>query len=219
MPLASGRERPGFTGQPGCLVQRRGFAGPAHCAEAGSTKASAPSKGYLWALVETGCRLGGNRMELEARLRRVEAAEEIRHLKARYCDLCDDGYPAAELCALFTDAGVWDGEEMGVFEGQEDLHRFFSNMPNVMSFAIHHVTNAAIAVAPDAETARGRWYLLQAATLRENNKAIWLGARYDDQFVRVEGKWKFRRVELRSRFYTSYEKGWADLPHLLGASP
>ena len=158
-------------------------------------------------------------MELEARLRRVEAAEEIRQLKARYCDLCDDGYPAEELCALFTDEGVWDGEEMGVFEGREDLYRFFSNMPSVMSFAVHHVTNAAIEVAPDADSARGRWYLLQAATLRDNNKAVWLGARYDNHFVHVEGQWKFRRVELRSRFYTSYEKGWADLPHLLGASP
>ena len=157
-------------------------------------------------------------MEMEARLRRVEAAEEIRLLKARYCDLCDNGYPADELCSLFTVDGVWDGEELGVFEGRQKLHQFFTDMPNVMSLAIHHVTNSAVEVAPDAETARGRWYLLQPATLREGNKAVWLAARYDDQFVQVEGQWKFRKVGIRSRFFTSYEKGWANMPHLFEAS-
>ena len=65
-------------------------------------------------------------MSIEARLRRVEAAEQIRLLKARYCDLCDAGYPADALCSLFTEDGVWDGGEMGVFEGRDALHRFFS---------------------------------------------------------------------------------------------
>ena len=154
-------------------------------------------------------------MNVEDRLRRVEATEEVRLLKARYCDLCDDGYIADELCALFTADGVWDGGEMGIFEGQQALHDFFTNMPNVMSFAIHHVTNAAVEVAPDARTARGRWYLMQTATLKSSDEAVWLAARYDDQIVWTDDGWKFERVELRSRFYTSHEAGWARIPHLL----
>ena len=93
-------------------------------------------------------------MNIESRLRRVEAAEQIRLLKARYCDLCDQGYPADELCSLFTEDGIWDGGEMGVFEGRDALHRFFSNMPDIMSFAIHHVTNSAVEVNDDATGAR-----------------------------------------------------------------
>jgi len=54
--------------------------------------------------------------------------------------------------------------------------------------------------------------------MREGNKAVWLAACYDDQFVQVEGQWKFRKVKIRSRFFTSYEKGWADVPHLLEES-
>ncbi|MEM7077737.1 MAG: nuclear transport factor 2 family protein [Pseudomonadota bacterium] len=84
--------------------------------------------------------------DIDIRLRRVEAAEQIRLLKARYCDLCDEGYPADELCALFTEDGTWDGGEMGVFEGHAARHKFFTNMPSVMSFAIHHVTNSAVDV-------------------------------------------------------------------------
>ena len=50
---------------------------------------------------------------IESRLRRIEALEQIRLLKAKYCDLCDDGYPADELASLFTDDGAWDAAEMG----------------------------------------------------------------------------------------------------------
>jgi ketosteroid isomerase-like protein len=157
-------------------------------------------------------------MNLEDRLRKVEAAEEIRILKADYCDLCDAGYPADELCALFTDDGVWDGAEMGVFEGRDALHRFFTNMPNVMSFAIHHVTNSAVEVSDDASFARGRWYLLQTATVKASDEAVWLAAHYDDEIVATDAGWRFKRVQLRSRFYTSHKAGWAKVPHLLEQS-
>ena len=151
----------------------------------------------------------------ESRLRRIEALEEIRLLKARYCDLCDAGYPADELCSLFTEDGVWDGGEMGVYEGKASVHQFFSDMPNVMSMAIHHVTNSAVQVNDSATEADGRWYLLQTATLKTANQAVWLAAKYDDRFVYVDDRWLFARIELRSRFYTSYDEGWAKVPHLL----
>ncbi|MCY4563832.1 MAG: nuclear transport factor 2 family protein [Gammaproteobacteria bacterium] len=157
-------------------------------------------------------------MNIESRLRRVEAAEQIRLLKARYCDLCDQGYPADELCSLFTEDGIWDGGEMGVFEGRDALHRFFSNMPDIMSFAIHHVTNSAVEVNDDATGARGHWYLLQTATVKKTNQAVWLAARYEDDLVCTDGNWAFRRVNLKSRFYTTHEAGWANLPHLLKRS-
>jgi hypothetical protein len=155
---------------------------------------------------------------IESRLQRVEALEQIRLLKAKYCDLCDDGYPADALISLFTDDGAWDGGEMGVFEGRDAVHGFFTNMPNVMSFAIHHVTNSAIEVSEDATTARGRWYLLQTATLKGNDEAVWLAARYDDDLVFQDDRWLFRRVTLRSRFYTTHKVGWADLPNLMERS-
>lgn len=154
-------------------------------------------------------------MNIEARLRRVEAAEQIRLLKARYCDLCDAGYPADELSNLFTEDGVWDGGEMGVFEGRNAVHQFFSNMPKVMSFAIHHVTNSAVDVNEDATSARGRWYLLQTATLKKTNQAVWLAAQYDDHLVYKDDTWLFHRVNLKSRFYTTHEAGWANIPHLM----
>ena len=52
-------------------------------------------------------------MNLEARIRRLEAADSIRRLKAHYCDLCDEGYDADALASLFAADAVWDGGRLG----------------------------------------------------------------------------------------------------------
>ena len=152
--------------------------------------------------------------DIESRLARIESIEQIRCLKAHYCDLCDEGYDADALAALFTNDAVWDGGELGRFEGRDRIHRFFSNMPKVMSFAIHHITNSAVAVSEDGRRANARWYLLQSATLRETDQAVWLAGRYDDVLVREEGEWRFQSVRISSRFFTPYEDGWAKTPAL-----
>ncbi|SVE52560.1 uncharacterized protein METZ01_LOCUS505414, partial [marine metagenome] len=109
-------------------------------------------------------------MDVGQRLERMESIEQIRNLKALYCDLCDEGYDADALCDLFTENGVWDGGRLGRFEGRERMHRFFTNMPNVMSFAIHHVTNSAIVLSDDGQSAEARWYLIQMATQKIENR-------------------------------------------------
>lgn len=153
-------------------------------------------------------------MEMEARMRRMESVEEIRCLKSRYCDLCDDGYDADALVAMFTADGAWDGGAFGRFEGRAALHRFFSGMPRTMSFALHHITNSAIRVSDDASWASARWYLLQTATLRRDNRAVLLAASYDDELVCEQGVWKFRRMTVRTRFFTPLDEGWAKIPVL-----
>lgn len=155
-------------------------------------------------------------MDLEARVRRLEAAEDIRSLKARYCDLCDTGYDAAALSALFVDDAVWDGGEVGVFEGRAAIERFFAGTGRALALAIHHVTNAALQVSDDAGSATGRWYLLQCATRRHDNQALWLAARYEDSFVRTADGWRFARIQIRTQFFTPFEEGWARIRNVLG---
>ena len=149
-------------------------------------------------------------MDLEQRLIRVESIEAIRTLKARYCDLCDEGYDADALCALFTEDAVWDGGKLGVYEGIDKIHEFFVDMPNVMSFAIHNVTNSAVELSQDGQSAVARWYLIQMATQKEKNLAVWLTGRYVDQLVLENDIWKFKHVSLTARFYSPYDQGWAE---------
>jgi hypothetical protein len=151
-------------------------------------------------------------MSTDLRLQRPEAAEAIRCLKAHYCDLCDEGYDADKLSELFISDATWDGGDLGIFIGRDKIHRFFSNMPRVMSFAIHHITNSAIHVSEDASSAQGRWYLLQTARMQKDGQAVWLAARYNDDLVFVDDAWKFEKVKIETRFVTPYEDGWGKTP-------
>ena len=146
--------------------------------------------------------------ELEARIQRLDDIEAIKQLKATYCALCDDGYDADGLAELFTEDAVWDGGALGVANGREKIHKFFSNTPRVMPFAVHMVMNPRIEI--DGDQATGRWYLFQAATFSpgEDRTQLWGSARYDEEYVRVDGEWRFASVKLTSRFWTPFDEGW-----------
>ncbi len=157
-------------------------------------------------------------MNLEQRIQRLEDIEAIKRLKARYCAFCDDHYDPDGLASLFTSDAVWDGGAFGRCAGTDEIHRFFANAPNTISFAIHHVMNPRIEVSGDRAT--GDWYLFQPCTLAEGERAVWLAARYRDTYARVDGEWKFARVELETRFFTPFEEGWAKTPRVVtGETP
>ena len=55
--------------------------------------------------------------ELERTVARLQAAEEIRALKARYAAVCDSGYTPDRMVPLFTKDAIWDGGKFGRYEG------------------------------------------------------------------------------------------------------
>ena len=145
--------------------------------------------------------------DLEARLKVLEDVEAIKRLKARYCAYCDDNYDAAGIAALFTEDAVWDGGMRGRAEGREEIREFFKRSPDRISFAVHMVTNSMVEV--DGNTAKGTWYLFQPCTWTEGNRAVWGSAKYHEEYVRVDGDWKFRNLKLTSFFWTPFDQGWA----------
>ena len=144
--------------------------------------------------------------ELERRIRVLEDIEAIRNLKARYADACDRGYDADTLASLFTEDAVWTSDLFGRYEGREAIRRFFAGVSSDITFAMHYMTNPIIEV--NGDEARGEWYLFQTTTFAAGNQAIFGAARYEDQYARVDGEWRFRQVQLSSVFWTPYEQGW-----------
>ena len=152
-----------------------------------------------------------NLEELAQRLQVLEDTEAIKRLKARYCGFCDDGYNPDGIASLFTEDGVWDsGDTFGKCEGADAIRKFFTGAPKQLPFALHYVMNPMIEV--DGDTATGTWYLFQACTFAKGNQAVWGAAKYDEQYVKVNGEWKFRHLCVASQFWTPFEEGWAKKP-------
>ena len=94
--------------------------------------------------------------ELERRLAKVEAAEEIRRLKAHYAEICDTGYEPDRMRPLFTRDAVWDGgERFGRYEGVDAVCGFFAGVSSQITWALHYMVAPRITIADDLQTATG----------------------------------------------------------------
>jgi len=149
-------------------------------------------------------------MNLEDLARRIQVLEDIdaiKKLKARYTGFCDNGYDPEGIASLFTEDAVWDGGLFGRCEGREAIRKFFRDASKLLPFALHYVMNPIIEV--NGTTATGSWYLFQTCTFAEGNQAVWGAARYQEEYVKQNGDWKFKNLKVTSAFWTPFDEGWA----------
>jgi len=144
---------------------------------------------------------------LEKRIAVLEAIEEIKRLKARYSNVCDTGYDPDQITKLFTKDGVWEGGEFGIATGHAALREMFEGLQKAVSFAQHNAMNPVIEVMGDH--AKGTWYLFCPYTSRANNRACWIAGRYEDDYIKVDGEWKFQHLRAIIRMHARYDEGWA----------
>ena len=146
--------------------------------------------------------------ELAARIGRLEDLESVKQLKARYCEVCDDGHDPDRMVDLFVEDGIWEGKGIARAEGHEEIHALFTRFGKMMSFSQHMAVNPVIEVSGD--TAEGTWYFFGPFTFSKNNQATWQATRYREHYVRVGEQWKFRHLVVTGPgFSAPYDKGWA----------
>ena len=122
----------------------------------------------------------------------LEDREAIRDVLHRYCYGTDGG--DTELWVEgFTDDCVWDGGPMGYLEGKEAMREF--HKPNVENAkGMRHLTlNTVFDIQGD--TARVISYVM--VMLRGESPSVFFLGHYDDQFVKVDGKWRIKVRKLR----------------------
>ena len=138
-----------------------------------------------------------NMAEFDNRLTRIEDIEAIKQLKARYCEICDDAHNPDKIGALFAEDGVWESPDFGKAQGRPAIQDLFRNFQKMFSFSQHNITNPIIDV--DGDRATGIWYIMGPWTFTESGDEKWMALRYDDDYVKVGGKWKYQhlRVVLR----------------------
>jgi hypothetical protein len=146
--------------------------------------------------------------ELEKRITRIEDLEAIKQLKARYCDICDDDHNPDKITKIFVEDGIWEGAGFGKAQGHEAIRALFQDFQQLISFSQHMVMNPIIEI--DGNSAKGTWYFLGPFTFRKNNEAKWVAVRYVDDYVKVNGEWKYKHLRANIRMNAAPEKGWAN---------
>jgi hypothetical protein len=145
--------------------------------------------------------------ELEKRITQLEDIEAIKKLKALYCDICDDKHNPDRIWKIFADDGIWEGGDFGQAQGPEAIRKLFAGFQKLISFSQHNIFNPQIEV--NGDRAHGTWYLLGPFTFREKNDARWIACRYEDDYVKLNGEWKYQHLRANIRMVAPYEVGWA----------
>jgi uncharacterized protein (TIGR02246 family) len=135
---------------------------------------------------------------IEQRLQRVEDELAIRRVLVEY-SATQDAHDYAGYAALFARDGEWVNGQT-VHKGREAILKMLVELygappPGYVNSESYHITsNAQIDLHGDRATVRSRHLLVMRGSGGAPTPA--LAGRYEDEFIREDGKWKIlRRVD------------------------
>ena len=163
--------------------------------------------------------------QLESHIAKLDDIEEIKKLQKIYgyyldyskwdeiVDLFSDDAESVEI----SDSGVYLGKagirrcyQVLQKKGEEtpDGHRLSGIMRTTMQ------VQGVVDINPDGKTAKGRWQTIMCLAFPENGvvKPLWGSNIYENEYVKENGKWKFKRLHAYLVFRTPYEDGWVKTP-------
>jgi len=147
---------------------------------------------------------------------------EIWKLQSLYSHLYHIG-KRAEIPSLFaqkTPGVSLEIEDSGVYEGIEGVKRLWGTVFSEKShmtagfLAVHMTVNPVIEINREGTRAKGIWHSHGCASMRVNGQLtpfLCLG-KYDMEYVKEDGRWKFLKFAYRLTFMAHYEKGWVEEP-------
>lgn len=149
--------------------------------------------------------------QLAQRITRLEDIEAIKQLKARYCEICDDGHNPVSIQTIFHENGIWDGGAIGVAQGHAAISALFTGFGERISYSQHMAMNPIIDINGTKATAR--WTFFGPFTIRsaQGPQAMWQTTRYVDDYEKGRDGWKFQHLRVRGLgIAANYETGWAN---------
>jgi hypothetical protein len=162
-----------------------------------------------------------NNAELAAEVARLRDIHEIANLQGRYMYYIQS-HSYDEILEMFTNRDPEVSAEVaesGVYVGLEKVKALFLGLlkPLFMqpgSLPIHMLTTPVIEIAPDGCHAAGMWQTLGCNSFptRDGLCATWQQGKYDNTFVKEDGRWRFKRFRWLCNFRTPFDKGWVKQP-------
>ena len=135
--------------------------------------------------------------ELEKRITRLEDIEAIKQLKVRYSHICDDMHNPDNIASVFVEDGIWESPDFGKAIGHAAIRELFVNFQKMFSFSQHNMMNPLIEV--NGNHATGVWYIMGPWNFTETGAKQWFALRYDDEYVKVNGQWKYKHLRVAMR--------------------
>ena len=165
--------------------------------------------------------------ELDTTLAKLEAVAEIQYLMGQMCVYQESPLTRYKLLSLYADRDDSSHESYtGYYVGMDALRKYFgekggfteaTGLPEVGTHFHHHLASPTITVADDLQTARGMWWSPGCETLggKGANGAplpLWCYAKYNNDFIKVDGKWKLWHTHFYVTFMTPFNLSWVDVP-------
>ncbi|HUA34524.1 MAG TPA: nuclear transport factor 2 family protein [Candidatus Binataceae bacterium] len=150
--------------------------------------------------------------ELEAKVAELYDREEIRDLRFRYHE-CINEAQMAEIPDLFTQDGELEFGHLGKAKGRDQIQKFFSGLggsrtggqPRGLYRVRQFIHNHVLKINGD----RASGYAYLEAKPVYNGESYVVAARYNDEYVKRDGRWRFSRMSLTPFFMVPLKEGWA----------
>lgn len=157
--------------------------------------------------------------ELDRRLRRLEDRLELSDLVAKYGIYVDD-HDLANLAELYADDAVFDGHALGTSRGKEAVLDYFRTRWADYGVGFHYTHTQTVDFQSEDE-ATG--CVTGHVELSYRGTAMRGAYRYDDEYVRERGRWRFRErmvkffymmpmEDLSRHFDHPLRRRWPDSP-------
>ncbi len=143
-------------------------------------------------------------MTLDQRIRRLEDIEAIRRLRNRYHS-CLNESRFDQVRALFIDDAVVELGYLARYEGIEAIDRGFRAMAERERFFIKQYIHGHT-VTVDGDRGTGFSYL-EARYGRQGTSYL-VSGKYDDIYVRQDGKWLFKSMVCEFFYTVPAGVGW-----------
>jgi hypothetical protein len=152
---------------------------------------------------------------LESKVRELTDLEAIRDLRFRYHEYINEA-KFTEIASLFTEDGDLLFGHLGSAHGHDEINRFFGGLlakpdgagkstPPRLSRVRQFIHNHVVEVHGDQ--ASGFSYLEAKPVYKGESYVV--AARYDDEYLRQDGQWKFKKMALTPYFMVPLKEGWA----------
>ena len=152
--------------------------------------------------------------DLEARVQQLENINAIQQLKLSYADCISsglsggEGFPRERFKNLFLPDATWEANHYGQIEGADAIADFYAKVGPKVTFVLQYQIGHTVNVAPSGTEATGHCYVWEPSSI--SGRAIYSAGTYDENYKKVDGKWKFERVSVYIHFMTPYEDGWVN---------